>query len=75
MSAKTIFGFVILIIVAITCLYFVTKKQNVTELPPAKKVYIANCKESSTKTDQLGNVFTCIGGEWIFTGSDGDIKG
>lgn len=41
-------------------------KEYVDELPV--------CTESRSRTDALGNIYTCIDNEWVYTGTVNDLK-
>jgi hypothetical protein len=60
------------VIVGLIIGFFLLTRSN--KIQPEEKRDIATCTEGSTKTIDE-DIFTCVGGEWIYTGMINETKG
>jgi hypothetical protein len=72
---KDYFGLTVLAILFIVgvCVYFLIPK-SIKEIITPKTVSETPCTETATRRQGL-DIFTCIDGEWIYTGQYNDFKG
>lgn len=74
-STKVIIGVVAAVVTAVlVTLFFIGKTQTIIynegdERSPS------TCAETDVKYNAIGDVFTCIDGVWVYTGSVTDYKG
>jgi hypothetical protein len=67
-------GLVVVLMVIVGIIVFF-KKEVIPEPVVTPIVTSTDCTNGLTKTNAIGNTFTCIDGKWIYTGNVSDIKG
>lgn len=73
-SPKLIMWSVIAVaVLAFVAIYFKPEPAKKYDVITAPKNYLL-CKENEQKTDPLGNIYTCIGEKWVYTGSVNEPK-
>lgn len=65
---------IIFLAVVVGCImaFFRLKSSQPIVTPPVATV--GGCVESSRQTDGAGRIYTCIEGQWIYTGVTGSFK-
>lgn len=73
---KYLLWITLLVVISIIIYSFFKKEptnNNLTPVPVSSREI--TCTEGRQRIDAVNNIFTCIDGEWIYTGGENNIKG